>query len=34
MGGYDDEPEPESFPYGRPPANHESRPHGRYPGRH
>ena len=34
MGGYDDEPGPESFPYGRPPANHESRPRGRYPGRH
>jgi len=34
IGGYDDEPGPESFRYGRPAANHESRPRGRYPGRH
>ncbi|HEY8046730.1 MAG TPA: hypothetical protein VIF35_20860 [Streptosporangiaceae bacterium] len=30
---YDDEPE-ESFPYGRPPGNHDRRDQGRYPGRH
>jgi hypothetical protein len=34
MGGYGADPEPESFPYSRPPANHESQPRGRYPGRH
>ena len=34
MGGYDLDPAAESFPYTRPPANHESRPRGRYPGRH
>jgi hypothetical protein len=30
---YDSEPE-ESFPYGRPPGNHDPRERGRYPGRH
>ena len=30
---YDSEPG-ESFPYGRPPGNHDPRERGRYPGRH
>jgi hypothetical protein len=34
MGGYGEDPEPEPFPYSRPPANHEPRTRGRYPGRH
>jgi hypothetical protein len=33
LEGYESEPE-ESFPYGRPPGNHDPRERGRYPGRH
>jgi hypothetical protein len=33
LDGYESEPE-ESFPYGRPPGNHDPRERGRYPGRH
>ncbi|MFI5064846.1 MAG: hypothetical protein ACHP9Z_12835 [Streptosporangiales bacterium] len=34
LGGYGAAPPPESHPYGRPPANRDSRERGRYPGRH
>jgi hypothetical protein len=34
LGGYSEDPSPESFPYGRPPGNRRSRDRGRYPGRH
>jgi hypothetical protein len=34
LGGYEAAPPPESHPYGRPPANRDSRERGRYPGRH
>jgi hypothetical protein len=34
LGGYSEEPSPESFPYGRPPGKRRSGERGRYPGRH
>jgi hypothetical protein len=34
LGGYSEDPSPESFPYGRPPGKRRSRERGRYPGRH
>jgi hypothetical protein len=33
-GSYDEDPSPESFPYGRPPGKRRQRERGRYPGRH
>ena len=34
LGGYSEDPSPESFPYGRPPSKRRSRDRGHYPGRH
>jgi hypothetical protein len=33
IGGYSEDPSPESFPYGRPPGKRRQRERGRYPGR-